>query len=318
MHDIFKPTLIMKNGRFYFPKNKNTNKIIVNIQEMKQAELEGVLIREQITTSDTAEFFTQGINKFFLKIPEEADMNWKELFTEIPSKGSGELFPFRDPDVAAGGSHGIIFLQVGEGGEIQFSTVTSGEKYIPNRKWATALPYTSEWIEDGNLGLIEMVTKDFRDSAFDRLAAIHYGIIVGSITSGISRSAAVSGATLDDFIASINAATAIMMRNGCDPTHICGAPEQEAVILHALNDVYRNEKLTDSAKRLTPLITKHFVAGTVYLVQKKRYLISTNRYDLKLDRFKDLLHDAETLVGKFRRGAANVYGNCLRAITGIT
>ena len=210
MDKIFSPTLIgMKHGRFILPVNKNTGKYITDIQEMNRARREGVLVQEMITTSDTKEFFTTGINEFLMKQPDDADMQWKMLFSEIPSKGAGELFPFRDTDVAGAGSHGIVFQEVGEGGEIKYSTVVSDEKYIKNIKYGTALKYSSEWMEDGSLGLIEMYTRDFRDAAWDKLAAIHYGIITNAVATGVSHSAAVGGATLDDFITSINAASAL-------------------------------------------------------------------------------------------------------------
>jgi len=321
MKHIFSPTVSMRNGKFIIPKNKKTGKIITDLQEMEQAKREGVLLQEMITTTDTKEFFTQGINTFLLKQPDDADTQWRNLFTEIPSRGPGELFPFRDSNVAGTGSHGIVFEEVGEGGEIKYSTVTSNEKYIKNIKYGTALKYSNEWMEDGSLGLVEMYTRDFRDAAWDKLAAIHYGVIVQAVATGISHQAAVAGATLDDFITAINDAVAIMRRNKRTPDYLCVAPEQEDIALRTAHDVYRDTNpsiMTESAKRLTILVSDHFAAGTAYIIQSKRWLISTNREELTLGKFSDLIHDAETIVGKFGRGAALGDGKAVRAITGLT
>jgi len=38
---------------------------------------------------------------------------------------------------------------------------------------------------------------------------------------------------------------------------------------------------------------------------------------LRLGKFEDLLHDSETLVGVFRRGAGISDAKCARAITGL-
>ena len=314
---IFSNTIKMRHGRFILPKNKRTGDVIKEVSEMEAAKTEGELVEEMIATTDTKEFFTVGINDFFMQEDPEADVQWQQLFTEIPSTKSGELFPFRDPSRAGEGSHGIAFEEVGEGGEIKFSTVTSKEKFIKAIKYGTAIGYSNEWFEDGDLGLIEMTTEDFRQAANDKLATIHYGIITTAISTGVSKSAPVGGTTLDDFVAAINSGVAIMRRNRREPGWIVGAPEQEDIILQALHDVYRDRTLTESSRRLQPLITDYFPAGTIALVQARRRLVTVRRLDLTLGTFQDLLHDAETLVGKFRRGAALGDGRAIRGITGL-
>lgn len=317
MGKIFADTIRMKHGRFILPRNRESGEVVADVAEMQAAEEAGVLVEEMVATTDTKEFFTVGINDFFLQDDPQADEQWRQLFTEIPSTKSGELFPFRDPSKAGEGSHGIRFEEVGEGGEIKFSTVTSKEKFIKAVKYATALGYSNEWFEDGDLGLIEMTTEDFRRAANDKLATIHYGVITTAIALGVAKSAPVGGTTLDDFIAAINSAVSIMRRNRFEPDWIVGAPEQEDIILQALHDVYRDRTLTESSRRLQPLITDFFPAGTVALVQSRRRLVSVRRLDLMLGSFQDLLHDAETLVGKFRRGAALGDGRAVRGITGL-
>lgn len=314
---IFQDFIEIKNGRIIAPKNAVTGKWVSDIREMDSLEKKGQVVMEMITTSDTRHFFTTAINDYFMKDDENADMQWEQLFYTMDSKGSGELFPHRNPSTAGSGSHGITFSEVKEGGEIGFSTVESDEKFIKNRKWATAVGFSNEWFEDGSMGLIEMTTKDFKDSANDRMAEIHYGIIIDAVVSGLSHSMPVGGTSLDDLIAAINATVAIMQRNKCRPNYICCAPEQEDVVEHALHDVYRDDTITKSAKRLTALSTEHFGAGTLYVVQAKRWLVSTNRLSLTLGTFQDLLHDSETLVGKFRRGAMLGNGRAVRAITGL-
>jgi len=314
---IFKDYIKMKHGRFILPRSKQTGKIITDIQEMRLSEERGDVITEMISTSDTKEFFTQGINEFFMTADPAVDVQWEQIFTTIPSTGAGELMPFRDPAVAGGGSHGVVFEEVGELGEIQFSTVESNEKFVKNVKFATAIGYSNEWFEDGRLGLVEMVTEDFRRAAGDKLAEIHYGLLLAAITSGASKKLTVAGTTLDDLITAVNATVAIMMRNKWAPDWILAAPEQEDIVKQMLHDVYRDRTVTDSAKRLQPIFSEHLTAGQVLIVNAKARLISTDRLQLTLDSFNDLLHDSRTLVGKFRRGALIGDGKVVRAIDGL-
>lgn len=70
------------------------------------------------------------------------------------------------------------------------------------------------------------------------------------------------------------------------------------------------------------LITSdHLSAGTttstVYIIEPKRRMVSTDREQLSLGNFKDLIHDSETLVGKFRRGVLVGEGQVIRAITSV-
>ena len=314
---IFGDHVKMRNGRFEVLKDKRSGEIVTDVSEMAALEEGGYDVREMISTSDTKEFFREGINEFFMQDDPLDDTQWEALYQRIPSTKDGELFPFRDPSKAGEGAHGIVFEAVGELGEIKFSTRTSKEKFVRAVKYATAIGYSNEWFEDGSMGLIEMTTSDFRAAARDKMAAIHYGLITTAIATGASKSAAVGGTTLDDFITSINSAVAIMRRNRFEPDYIVGAPEQEDIILQAMHDIYRDRQLTQSARRLTPIITDYFPAGTVALVRSKVRLVSIDRLALTLGSFQDLLHDAETLVGKFRRGVGLGDARVIRGITGL-
>jgi len=317
MGKIFKDCLRMKDGVFIVAKSKASGEVVTDVAEMESLRREGEIVSEAISTTDTVEFFREGINDFFLRENPDADRQWEQLFAVQGSTKSGELFPLRERTLAGGGSHGIVFKEVGELGEIKYSTVQSDEAFVRNVKYATALGYSTEWFEDGNIGAIEMATEDFRRAADDKMALIHYNIILNAISSGVSKSAAVGGTTLDDFITAINSAVAIMRRNKYEPNFILAAPEQEDIVEQALHDVYRDRQLTDSAKRLTHVNTEYFPAGTVALVRGRDRLVSLDRKRLTLGNFSDLLHDAETLVGLFRRGAAMLDGRCCRGITGL-
>lgn len=317
MGKIFQDNIRMQNGRFRIPRNRSTREVVVDVAEMNRLDEEGDLVFETVSTTDTKEFFRDGINDAFLREDAEDDVQWQQLFRSVPSTKSGELFPLREREVVGQGSHGIVFKEVGELGEIKFSTVKSGEVFVAAKKYATAIGYSNEWFEDGDLGMVEMVTEDFRKAAADKLAAIHYGILTQAISLGIAKSAAVGGTTLDDFITAINSAVAIMRRNRYEPNFIVGAPEQEDIILQAMHDVYRDRTLTESSRRMRPIITDFFPAGTVALVRAGDRLVTVDRLGLTLGTFQDLLHDAETLVGKFRRGAAMLDGRCTRGITGL-
>lgn len=318
MQQLFKPQVDMVNGRFVVPKTKS-GEYLDDVQEIARLEQDGEVVRETIATTDTKEFFTTTINQFFMAQPEDVDRQWEQLFTVQQSRNtSGELLPFWGaPNKASEGVNGIVFKRVGELGEIEFSTIRSSEIFVPHVKYGTALGYSREWFEDGNLPLIAMVTDNFRRSSFDKLAQIHYDLIFDAISGGASGSSPVGGTTLDDFISAINDSVAIMKRNKWEPTHIVVGPEHEDLVLQAQRDVYRDRTLTVSARRLTPIITDYAPAGTAALVRSRDRLISFERQALRLDSFNDLLHDAEVLVGTWRRGIGLGDPLVIRGITGL-
>ena len=303
-------------------------------------EKEGV--QETITTSDTKQFFTTAINQFFMTDNPDADRGWESVFRVIPGQGHGELLPFRPPDVtttvegatggggnavtvSAVGSHGIVFNEVGEGGEIQFSRVVSAEKYVKHVKYATAIGYSNEWFSDGSMALVEMVTEDFRDAADDMLAAIHYGAIAAAVNAGVSTSTAhvtaTAGSEAAGVINTLNTITSVMRRNKRRPTHLIIAPENEQIVRLAMKHSQGGGSTTsvqnDFTSRLEMVVSEFCVSGTGYVVEGKKRLISTNRLPLSLGNFEDLLRDSETLVGKFRRGVLVGEGQCINAYTSI-
>lgn len=298
-------------------------------------------VQEIIATSDTKQFFTTAVNEFFMQTDETADVGWQDIFRVVPGRGHGELFPFRPPqvvtqltganapanalaaeDAASAGSHGIVFTEVGETGEIKFSRVISAEKYVRHIKYATAIGYSNEWFSDGQMGLIEMVTEDFRMAANDKLAAIHYGAIVAAATSGLSGTAAATNGTSNvaKAINALNSATTIMRRDRRRPGILLVPPECEHVARLAMTTTgdltgggaaVRNEMTA----RLQMIVTEYIPSGTAYVIEPKRRLISTNRLPLSLGNFQDLLHDSEVLVGKFRRGVLVGEAAVIRQIT---
>lgn len=310
----------------------------VTFREGLMAIEEDGVVSEMITTSDTKQFFSTAVNEFFMEPNPDADMEWEKIFRVVPGKGHGELFPFRPPtvtdtvngtsatavtDEAAAGSHGIVFSEVGEGGEIKFSRVISAEKYVKHVKYATAIGYSNEWFNDGQMNLIEMTTEDFRDAAADKLAAIHYGAIVMAYNTGISSSTAASTGTAGSvqILNALNTAVTAMRRNKRKPGVFLIAPEQEQITRLALNmtvgggapGIVQNQDI----KRLEIIVTEYLPSGTGYLIEPKRRLISTNRLPLSLGNFQDLLHDSEVMVGKFRRGVLIGEGQVIHAITSM-
>jgi len=294
-------------------------------------------VQEIIATSDTHHFFTTAVNEFFMETDEEADLGWQQIFRVVPGRGHGELFPFRPPttvttvspadfaaaeDVASSGMHGIVFNEVGEGGEIKFSRVISAEKYVRHIKYGTAIGYSNEWFTDGQMALIEMTTEDFREASNDKMAAIHYGAIIAAVNAGLSVTAALSTAGtsgVSNAINSLNIATTAMRRAKRRPNILLVPPECEHVARLALTtaggvtggDAVRNE----FTSRLQIVVTEYIATGNVYVIESKRRLISTNRLALSLGNFQDLLHDAEVLVGKFRRGVLVGEAAVIRQIT---
>lgn len=295
-------------------------------------------VQEIIATSDTQQFFTTAVNEFFMQTDETADTGWQEIFRVVPGKGHGELFPFRPPtavttvsaasytaaeDQESAGMHGIVFNEVGEGGEIKFSRVISAEKYVRHVKYATAIGYSNEWFSDGQMALIEMVTEDFREAANDKMAAIHYGALVAAVNAGLTGTTAASTGTSNvaKTINALNTATTTMRRARRRPGILLVPPECEEVATLALKAQGAgggsdgNLARTEATSRLKPVVSEYIASGTGYVIEPKRRLISTNRLPLSLGNFQDLLHDSEVLVGKFRRGVLVGEAAVIHAIT---
>tara|TARA_R110002096_G_scaffold388802_2_gene583124 strand:+ start:6742 stop:7731 length:990 start_codon:yes stop_codon:yes gene_type:complete len=296
----------------------------INFRRGEMVVEEDGQVQEIIATSDTKQFFTTAVNEFFMQTDEAADTQWQSIFRVVPGRGHGELFPFRPPtavttvsagsalaaeDEVSSGMHGIVFNEVGEGGEIKFSRVISAEKYVRHVKYATAIGYSNEWFSDGQMALVEMVTEDFREAANDKMAAIHYGAIVAAVNSGLSTTTDINGtgtSNVAKVINTLNDITTVMRRQKRRPGILLVPPECETVAALALKtqgetgagDLTRNE----SVSRLQLVVTEYIATGTAYVIEPKRRLISTNRLPLSLGSFQDLLHDSEVLVGKFRRG----------------
>lgn len=315
----------------------------VVFQDGKMVVLEeSGVVAETIATSDTKQFFTTAINTFFMQDDPDVDRQWEQLYRVIPGRGHGELLPFRPPDTTAtvqgatggggnaitadqNGSHGIVFNEVGEGGEIKFSRVTSAEKYVRHIKYGTAIGYSNEWFSDGSMGLIEMVTEDFRRSAQERLAAIHYGAIAAACNAGISSSlgytAAASGSAVAGLINTLNTITSTMRRAKRRPTHLVIAPENEQPLRLAFKHTQAGGSTSsvqnDFTSRLQFIVTEFAASGSGYVVEAKKRLISTNRLPLSLGNFEDLLRDSEVLVGKFRRGVLVAEGAVIHRVTSL-
>ena len=183
------------------------------------------------------------------------------------------------------------------------------------------------------MNLIEMVTQDFRDAANDKMAAIHYAAIVAAVTASVSVTTAQSGATINHFLNDLNDDAVTMRRNRRRPDTLLFAPEHEQFIRTALNVRVGNTvagtndagagnptsvELVEATRRLNLLVTEHLAAGSTYLIESKKRLISTDRQALRMGRFDDLLHGAETIVGTFRRGILIAEGQVIRARSGAS
>lgn len=320
MGQIFSDDLAFRGGRLAVMEQVDHGDGVVAAQ-----------VKEMMTVGKTKEFFLQGVNDFLADPDAPADTAWEGLFRTVPSTGPGELFPFRTPSAAGSGSHGIVFKQVGEGGEIEFSKTSATHKYVPNVKYGTAFGFSSEWFEDGSMNLVEMVLEDFRDAANDKMAAIHYAAIVASVTAGASVTTAQSGTSINHFLNDLNADAVVMRRNRRRPDTLLFAPEHEQFVRTALNAKVGNTQagtagqtggptsveLVEATRRLNLITTEHLSAGSTYLIESKRRLISVARRALKVDRFTDILHDAETMAATFRRGVLIAEGQVIRARSGV-
>jgi len=315
----------------------------VNFRNGQMVIEEDGQVQEIIATSDTKQFFTTAVNEFFMQNDNSADIGWQDIFRVIPGRGHGELFPFRpsqvvtqlsganEPatfnaaeDAASAGAYGIMFTEVGENGEIKFNRVTSAEKYVRHVKYGAAIGYSNEWFTDGQMGLIEMVTEDFRSAANDKMAAIHYGAILASVSSGLSGTTSFSGtgtSNVAKMINTLNEASTTMRRNRHRPDVLLVPPECEPLAKLAMTtpgdfgvgSAARNEV----TGRMRLIVTEYIPSGTAYMIESKKRLISTNRLPLSLGNFQDLLHDAEVMVGKFRRGVLVGEAAVIRGLSSI-
>jgi hypothetical protein len=320
MGAIFSDELTFRGGRLAVVEQVDLGEGVTTAQ-----------IKEMMTVGKTKEFFLTGVNEFLADPEAPADTAWETIFRTIPSTGPGELFPFRTPTAVGSGSHGIVFKQVGEGGEIEFSKTSATHKYVPNVKYGTAFGFSSEWFEDGSMNLVEMVLTDFRDSMNDKMAAIHYAAIVASVVSGGSVSTALGGTTINHFLNALNADAVVMRRNKRRPDILLIAPEQEQFVRTALATRVANNQpgsagtgsatevaaQTEAVRRVGIVVTEHLPDGTTYLIEGKRRLISLNRRALRVDRFTDILHDAETMAATFRRGVLVAEPQVIRARSAV-
>lgn len=106
------------------------------------------------------------------------------------------------------GPGGVVFEEVFEGGEVKFSSITSGEFSVPIRHWATGLEYSKDLVIFNELWNIAIVERQMGIAHNALLNHLHLNPILAYSYTGANQTAAVtSGATtVEDFMLTLESA----------------------------------------------------------------------------------------------------------------
>lgn len=125
----------------------------------------------------------------------------------------------KNVDVNTIGPGGVVFEEVFEGGEVKFSTITSGEFTVPIRHWATGLEYSDDLVVYNSMWNVAMFERQMGISHNALLNHLHLNPIVGYTYAAANQTAAVtSGATTtEDWLLTLEAAISASRADGTNP-----------------------------------------------------------------------------------------------------
>lgn len=125
----------------------------------------------------------------------------------------------KNVDVNTIGPGGVVFEEVYEGGEVKFSTITSGEFTVPVRHWATGLEYSDDLVVYNSLWNVALVERQMGISHNALLNYLHLNPILAYSYAGANQTAAVtSGATTtEDWLLTIEAGIAAARTDTTNP-----------------------------------------------------------------------------------------------------
>jgi hypothetical protein len=96
----------------------------------------------------------------------------------------------KNVDVNTIGPGGVVFEEVFEGGEVKFSTITSGEFTVPIRHWATGLEYSDDLVVYNSLWNVALVERQMGVSHNALLNHLHLNPIISYTYAASNQTAA--------------------------------------------------------------------------------------------------------------------------------
>lgn len=122
-------------------------------------------------------------------------------------------------DVNTIGPGGVVFEEVFEGGEVKFSTITSGEFTVPIRHWGTGLEYSDDLITYNSMWNVALVERQMGIAHNALLNYLHLNPILSYTYTGDNQTAAVTtGATAtEDWLLTLEAAIANSRSDATNP-----------------------------------------------------------------------------------------------------
>jgi hypothetical protein len=122
-------------------------------------------------------------------------------------------------DVNTIGPGGVVFEEVFEGGEVKFSTITSGEFTVPVRHWATGLEYSDDLVVYNSLWNVAMVERQMGIAHNALLNHLHLNPIISYSYAAANQTAAVTtgATTTEDWLLTLEAAIANARADATNP-----------------------------------------------------------------------------------------------------
>jgi hypothetical protein len=140
------------------------------------------------------------------------------LYTPLYDVVSDASLP-KNVDVNTMGPGGVVFEEVFEGGEVKFSSISSGEYTVPIRHWATGLEYSKDLVIYNSLWNVPIIERQMGVAHNALLNHLHISPILTYTYAAANQTAAVtSGATTtEDWLLTIEAGIAASKSDTSNP-----------------------------------------------------------------------------------------------------
>lgn len=140
------------------------------------------------------------------------------LYTPIYDIVSDASLP-KNVSVNQMGPGGVVFEEVFEGGEVKFSSITSGEFSVPIRHWATGLEYSKDLVIFNELWNIAIVERQMGIAHNALLNHLHLNPIRAFTYAAANQTAAVTtgATTTEDWLLTLEAAITNSRTDGTNP-----------------------------------------------------------------------------------------------------
>lgn len=145
---------------------------------------------------------------------DEEPILYTPLYDEVRDAG----LP-KNVDVHQMGPGGVVFEEFFEGGEVKFSTITSGEFSVGIRHWATGLEYSKELVIYNSTWNIALVERQMGIAHNALLNHLHLSpILTFTYAAGNQTAAVTTGATdVEDYLRTLEAAVTASRTDTTNP-----------------------------------------------------------------------------------------------------